>query len=130
MKNYYAAKWGLQSYHVSISRFDDEGRHTETSNWRRNPGCLLAGHGVDLVREVNRPYALRLTKDFGCLQLYVDGRFAHGLVDRSEARHPIPDWGKFGFRLIGSEVAAEVSNFRIHRIDPHPAPRVNLEDDG
>ena len=129
MKNYYAAKWGLQSYHVSISRFDDDGRHTETSNWRRNPGCLLAGHGVDRVMEIGRTYSIRLTKDFGCLQLYVDGRFAHGLIDRSEVRHPIPDWGKFGFRLIGSDVSADVSNFRVHRIDPHRAPRANLEDE-
>lgn len=128
MKNYYAARWGLQSYHVSFSRFDDDGRHTETSNWRRNPGCVLIGHGVDPVRELGRRYAIRLTKDFGCLQLYVDGRFAHGLIDRAEGRFPIPDWGKFGFRLIGSNVRAEVHNLRIHRIDPHPAPRVNLED--
>lgn len=129
MKNYYAARWGLQSYHVSFSRFDDDGHHTETSNWRRNPGCVLVGHGVDPVRELGRRYAIRLTKDFGCLQLYVDGRFAHGLIDRAEGRFPIPDWGKFGFRLIGSNVRAEVHNLRIHRIDPHTAIRVNLEDD-
>ncbi len=129
MKNYYAAKWGLQSYHVSFSRFDDEGHHTATSNWRRNPGCILAGHGTDLVREIGRRYTIRVTKDFGSLQLYVDGAFAHGIIDRSEGRHPIPDWGKFGFRLIGSNVSADVFNFRVHRIDPHPAPRLNLEDE-
>lgn len=128
MMNYYAARWGLQSYHVSLSRFDDDGRHTETSNWRRNPGCILTGHGIDPVKEIGRRYAIRLTKDFGTLQLFVDGQFAHGLIDRSEGRHPIPDWGKFGFRLIGSNVTAEVHDFRVHRIDPHPAPRLNLED--
>ena len=31
MKNYFARKWGLQSYHVSFSRFDDRGTHTNTS---------------------------------------------------------------------------------------------------
>ena len=129
MKNYYAAKWGLQSYHVSFSRFGDEGRHTATSNWRRNPGCQLVGHGTDLVTEVGRRYSIRLTKDFGCLQLYVDGVFAHGVIDRAEGRHPVPDWGKFGFRLIGSNVSADVFDFQVHRIDPHAAPRVNLEDE-
>lgn len=116
MRNYYATKWGLQSYHVSYSRFGDDGTHTDTSNWRRNPGCLLAGHGVDLVQEINRSYRLRLTKDAGALQLYVDGHFAHGLVDRDTTRLPIPDWGKFGIRLIGSNVSAEFRNLTVHRI--------------
>jgi hypothetical protein len=127
MRNYFALKWGLQSYHVSFSRFDDKGRHTNTSNWRRNPGCLLAGHGNDLVRERGRTYAIRITKDEGFLQLHVDGVFAHGVVDRDTGRHPIPDTGKFGFRLIGSDVKADVFNVRIHRLDPHPAPRSNQE---
>lgn len=77
MRNYFATKWGLQSYHVSYSRFDDEGNHTSTSNWRRNPGCLLAGHGIDLVQEIGRRYSIGLTKDLGSLQLYVDSLFAH-----------------------------------------------------
>lgn len=128
MKNYFARKWGLQSYHVSFSRFDDRGRHTDTSNWRRNPGCLLAGHGNDLVRELGRRYRIRLTKDEGYLQLYVDGVFAHGVVDRDTGRYPIPDCGKFGFRLIGSDVKATVSGFRVYRIPPHPEPRRNAED--
>ena len=38
--------------------------------------------------EIGRRYAIRLTKDFGCLQLFVDGRFAHGLIDRAEGRLP------------------------------------------
>jgi len=126
--NYSAAYWGLQSYQLSYSRFSDEGHHCETSDWRRNPGGLLAGHGVDPVTEIGRRHTIRVTKDFGCLQLYVDGLFAHGMIDRSEGRHPIPDWGKFGFRLIGSNISADVFDFRVHRVDPHPAPRLNLED--
>jgi hypothetical protein len=113
MANYYAKKWGLQSYHVSISRFDDKGRHTGTSNWRRNPGSLLAGHGVDPVTELGRPYHIRLTKDRGHCQLFVDGAFAHALIDRDTTRYPIPDYGKFGFRLIGSDVMADVTGFRV-----------------
>ena len=117
MRDYWSAKWGLQSYHVSISRFNDKGEHTETSNWRRNPGLLLAGHGVDPCQEIGRTYRVRITKDAGHLQMYVDGRFAHGLVDRDESRHPIPDHGKFGFRLIGSDVMADVADFSVHRIE-------------
>lgn len=127
MRNYYALKWGLQSYHVSFSRFDDTGRHTNTSNWRRNPGCLLAGHGNDLVRELGRRYHIRITKDEGFLQLYVDGVFAHAVTDRDTSRYPIPDTGKFGFRLIGADVRADVFQFRVHRIDAHAEPRTNLE---
>ena len=128
MKNYYARKWGLQSYHVSYSRFDDQGHHTNTSNWRRNPGCLLVGHGNDLVQELGRKYRIRITKDSGYLQLYVDGVFAHGVVDRDTSRYPIPDVGKFGFRLIGSDVKADVFDFNVHRISTHPEPRRNAED--
>jgi len=129
MKNYFALKWGLQSYHVSFSRFDDAGHHTNTSNWRRNPGCLLVGHGNDPARELGRRYHVRLTKDEGFLQLYVDGVYAHGVVDRDTAHHPIPDYGKFGFRLIGSDVKADVFGFSVHKIAAHDLPRGNAEDE-
>ena len=115
MANYYALKWGLQSYHVSYSRFGDSGQHTATSNWRRNPGCLLVGHGVDPCTEIDRTYHIRVTKDRGHCQLFVDGEFAHGFIDRDTTRYPIPDKGKFGFRLIGSEVMADVQAFRVYR---------------
>ena len=128
MANYYARKWGLQSYHVSLSRFDDEGRHTGTSNWRRNPGCLLVGHGIDPMQELNRTYHVRITKDAGHCQAFVDGRFAHAFIDRDESRYPIPDYGKFGFRLIGSDVMADVAAFRVHRISPAKETRANHED--
>jgi hypothetical protein len=116
MKCYFATKWGLQSYHLSFSRFNDKGIHTETSNWRRNPGSLLVGHGVDKCMEINRKYRLRITKDRGHCQLYVDGQFAHGFIDHNTARRPIPDYGKFGFRLIGSDVMADISAFRVFRV--------------
>jgi hypothetical protein len=116
MANYYARKWGLQSYHVSISRFNDAGEHTGTCNWRRNPGSILMAHGVDLVREINRRYRIRIVKDGGHCQLYVDGCCAHGFVDRAAARGPTPDGGKFGFRLIGSDVMADVENFAVFRV--------------
>jgi hypothetical protein len=123
MANYFDPRWGLQSYHVSVSRFDDGGQHTDTSNWRRNPGCLLVGQGEDPIRELGRGYRVRLVKDAGFLQLHVDGRFLHGVFDRDTGRYPLPDWGKFGFRLIGSDVRADVFNFRVHRVPRLDEPR-------
>jgi hypothetical protein len=123
MANYFHSQWGLQSYHVSISRFDDDGTHTGTSNWRRNPGLLMAGHGIDPCCRIDHTYHIRLTKDAGSCQLYVDGQFAHGFVDRDTAHRPIPDWGKLGFRVIGSDVMIDLAHLRIHRIDQAPAAR-------
>ena len=120
MRNYWDAEFGLQSYHVSVSRFNDKGLHTQTSNWRRNPGTLLVGHGSDPITQVGRPYRIRLTKDRGHGQLYVDGTFAHAFIDRDRARLPIPDYGKFGFRLIGAEVAVDIADFRVHRLASDP----------
>ena len=119
MANYWSIRWGLQSYHISFSRFDDDGTHTDTSNWRRNPSVRLVGHGIDPVREIGRAYHLRITKDYGHCQFYVDGAFAHAFIDHDVSR-PIPDYGKFGFRLIGSEVAADITNFRVYTIDGNP----------
>jgi hypothetical protein len=124
--NYYGRKWGLQSYHVSISRFRGEGEHTGTSNWRRNPGLLLVGHGEDPVREIGRPYRIRLTKEAGHLQLFVDGRFAHGCMDRDAGRYPIPDSGKFGFRLIGLDLTVEIRAFRVFRAALDEAARAEV----
>ncbi len=57
----------------------------------------------------------RITKDHGHCQLFVDDVFAHGFLDYDEAR-PIPDYGKFGFRLIGSDVMADIHHFRVYRV--------------
>jgi hypothetical protein len=73
-------------------------------------------HGVDLVREINRRYRIRIVKDGGHCQLYVDGCCVHGFVDRDTARGAIPDSGKFGFRLIGADVMADVENFAVFRV--------------
>ena len=120
MGNYFATRWGLQSYHVSVSRFNDKGEHSGTCNWRRNPGMVLVGHGMDLVTEIDRTFHIRITKDQGHCQLYVDGVHAHGFVDRDTARGPIPDTGKFGFRLIGSDVMADIEHFRVYKLKPNP----------
>ncbi len=118
MADYYSAAAGLQSYHVSYSRFDDAGRHTDTCNVRRNPGMRLMSQGVDPCTQIDRPYRIRVVKDCGHFQFWVDGAFCQSFVDWNRDPWPIPDTGKFGFRLIGSDVMADVSNFRIHRIEP------------
>jgi hypothetical protein len=120
MRNYWDAAFGLQSYHVSVSRFNDQGEHTRTSNWRRNPGTMLVGHGTDPMTQLGRPYRVRVTKDRGHCQFYVDGQFAHACLDRDISRLPVPDYGKFGFRLIGADVAAEIADFRVYRIASDP----------
>jgi hypothetical protein len=119
MANYYSDIWGLQSYHVSVSRFNDKGEHTGTCNFRRNPGSILMCHGIDLVKEIDKPYHIRLVKDAGHVQLFVNGEHALGFVDRHTERGPIPDHGKFGFRLIGSDVKADVANFRVLKLKPN-----------
>jgi hypothetical protein len=116
MANYWSRQWGLRSYHVSISRFSSSGEHSGTSNWRRNPGCYLMAHGHDFVRQLDRPYRIRLVKDAGHCALYVDGECAHGFVDRDTRRGAIPDTGHFALRLRGADVAVDVNRFRVFRV--------------
>ena len=121
MADYFSSRMGLQSYHVSYSRFNDKGEHTSTSNLRRNPGGLLVGEGIDPCMAINRSYRIRLCKSGGHVQFHVDGIYAHGCLDRDTSCYPIPDHGKFGFRLIGSDVMADITNFTVHAIEPLPA---------
>lgn len=123
--NYINAQWGLQSYHVSVSRYQDEAHHTGTSNWRRNPGLLLVGHGTDAITEIDKHYRIRIVKDGGSCQLFVDGIFAHAFIDRNTADYPIPDIGKFGFRLIGSDVLADIDDFTVYRVAPNTSLQPN-----
>jgi Domain of unknown function (DUF1961) len=118
MRDYFLASQGLQSYHISFSRFDDTGTHTDTSNARRNPGLLLAAQGIDRCTQIDRKYGIRLVKSRGHVQFFVDGEFCFDIIDRDESQYPIPDTGKFGFRLIGSDVKADISAFRVHRVEP------------
>lgn len=106
----------LRSYHVSVSRYDDDGRHTGVANWRRNPGAHLLAQGEDLCREVGRTYHLRLSKDGPHLQLAVNDILAHDFVDPQELPDELPTTGKIGFRAIGSLVIAEISNLVVRRL--------------
>lgn len=116
MADYFSRHRGLQSFHISISRFNDKGQHTGTCNIRRNPGSLLVAHGMDMVKELHRTYRITLMKDAGHLQLLVDDQHVLGVVDRDVSRYPIPDTGKFGFRLIGSDVQADIANFAVYQL--------------
>jgi hypothetical protein len=107
----------LRSYHTSVSRYDDRGEHTGVSNWRRNPGLHLMAQGDDLCREIGQRYAIRMVKDGGHLQLCVNGVLATEFTDPDQLCDEIPASGKIGFRAIGSEVIAEISNFRVRAID-------------
>ncbi len=48
----------------------------------------------------------------------VDAAYAHPFTDRDRSRHPIPDTGKFGFRLIGDDIIVDVRDFAVFRV-PH-----------
>jgi hypothetical protein len=109
----YVRSDALVSYHVSVSRYDDDGRHTGVSNWRRNPGLNLMREGPDLCREINRWYRIRIVKAGGHCQLGVDGVLAHEFTDPGQLTSPMPAGGKVGFRAIGSEVRMLVRNFKV-----------------
>ncbi len=103
----------LKSYHVSVSRYDDEGTHTGVSNWRKNPGLQLVGQGPDLCETIGRKYAISIVKNGPHCQLGVDGVLAHEFTDPETNPSILPTAGKIGFRAIGSKVIADVANFRV-----------------
>jgi hypothetical protein len=107
----------LRSYHLSISRYDDEGTHTGVSNWRRNPGLFLMGQQPDLCKEPNRWYHIAIVKKGPYLQLSVDNSFAGGCIDLDEIPDDIPRSGKIGFRAIGRDVIVQLKNFVVSRAE-------------
>jgi hypothetical protein len=118
MANYWSPIWGLQSYHLSVCRHNDKAIHTGTSNWRRNPGGILVGHGEDPIRQTNTDYHVRITKDSGSCQFFVNDQFAHGFVDHATHLGPPPDHGYFAIRLCGPDIQATVSHLTVWRIRP------------
>ena len=125
MSDYYLASQGLQSYHISFSRFNDAGVHTATSNLRRNPGMKLVSEGIDPCTEIDRFYRIRLCKSRGHVQFHVDSVFSHACLDGDTSEYPIPEHGKFGFRLIGSDVMADIMQFRVYAIQPDESLWIN-----
>lgn len=114
--NYVGPAAPMRSYHVSVSRYNDEGVHTGVSNWRRNPGLHLVGQGEDLCKDIDRNYRIRIVKDGPHCQLGVDGRLAHEFTDPGTLPDEIPSSGKVGFRAIGAKVIAEIRSFRVQAL--------------
>ncbi|MBN1541633.1 DUF1961 family protein [candidate division KSB1 bacterium] len=112
----YISNSDLRGYHVSVSRYDDDGTHTGVSNWRRNPAHFLMHQQPDVCREPNRWYALRIVKRGPLLQMAVDGELVGGFVDPQDIPDELPGAGYFGFRTIGSEVRAQIRDFRVNRL--------------
>ena len=115
-KDYIDKDGPLQSYHVSVSRYNDKGEHTGVSNWRRNPGLHLMGQGKDLCKAIGKTYAIRIEKDGPRCAIFVNGKPGPAFTDPMELPGPIPMAGKFGFRTIGTRVIAEIRNFRVKRL--------------
>lgn len=110
----YVSNPNLRSYHVSVSRYDDDGTHTGVSNWRRNPGLFLMAQQPDLCKEPKRWYHIKIVKSGPFLQMEVDGNLAGGFIDSDEIPEPIPSEGKIGFRAIGKHVLAQIKNFSVY----------------
>jgi hypothetical protein len=103
----------LRCYHVSISRYDDDGKHTNVSNWRRNPGFFLMGQQPDLCEKIDKWYHIKIIKKGNLLQLAVNGKLAGGFIDPDVIPEKIPSFGKVGFRAIGAEVIVQIKNFKV-----------------
>jgi hypothetical protein len=107
----------LRCYHVSVSRYNDKGEHTDASNWRRNPDMFLMAQQKDLCEKINTWYRIVIIKKGVLLQMAVDGKLAGGFIDPDEIPEPVPSSGKIGFRAIGSEVIAQIKNFRVFSLE-------------
>jgi hypothetical protein len=106
----------LRCYHLSLSRYDDDGKHTGTSNWRRNPGFfLMAGH-EDLCRQPEVWYKIAIYKKGPLLMLTVDEKDAGGFIDPQIIPDPIPCAGKVGFRTIGADVSVQIRKFKVSKL--------------
>ena len=109
---------GTRSYHVSICRYDDEGKHTGVSNWRRNPGLHLMVSGKDWCTETGKIYHVRITKRGPLCRVEVDGQVGAEFTDPQTLPDPIPVGGKIGFRAIGSKAIFRISNFKVMALPP------------
>jgi hypothetical protein len=104
---------GTRSYHVSICRYDDEGKHTGVSNWRRNPGLNLMVSGKDWCTETGTRYHVKITKRGPHCAVEVNGKPGAEFTDPQKLPGPVPAAGKIGFRAIGSKAVFRISNLRI-----------------
>jgi hypothetical protein len=109
---------GTRSYHVSLCRYEDDGKHTGVSNWRRNPGLHLMVSGEDLCQEAGKKYHVKITKSGPECTVEVDGKLGAHFTDPQELPGPIPARGKFGFRAIGADAIFRVANVKVTALAP------------
>lgn len=105
-----------RSYHLSLSRYNDQGIHTGVSNWRRNPGLNLVGQGPDPCAETGKIYHVAIIKQGRRCQLQVDGKVISGFVDQAAA-NVVPRDGKIGFRAIGARAVVRIANLRVTALE-------------
>jgi hypothetical protein len=115
--DYTGKEASTKSYHISLSRYNDEGIHTGVSNWRRNPGLNLVGQGLDPCEKIGRIYHVALIKQGRLCQLQVDGKVISGFIDDTEDENLIPKDGKIGFRAIGAHAVARIGNLKVTALD-------------
>jgi hypothetical protein len=111
--DYVGEKASTRSYHVSVCRYEDDGKHTGVSNWRRNPGLHLMVSGKDLCTETGKLYHVRITKHGPHCAVDVNGERGAEFTDPQTIAGPIPTVGKFGFRAIGAHATFRVSNVKV-----------------
>jgi hypothetical protein len=104
---------GTRSYHTSICRYEDDGKHTGVSNWRRNPGLHLMVSGEDLCQEAGKKYHVTVSKRGPECKVVVDGKLGAHFTDPQTLPGPIPAGGKFGFRAIGADAIFRVANVKV-----------------
>lgn len=105
-----------RSYHLSLSRFDDQGVHTGVSNWRRNPGLHLVGQGPDPCAEIGKIYHVAIIKQGRRCQLQVDGKLISGFIDTAPD-DAVPGAGKIGLRVIGARAVVRIANLQVTALD-------------
>jgi hypothetical protein len=115
--DYTGKEASTKSYHISLSRYNDEGIHTGVSNWRRNPGLNLVGQGKDPCEKIGRIYRVAIIKQGRLCQLQVDGKVISGFIDDAEDENLIPKDGKIGFRAIGAHAVVRIGNFKVTALD-------------
>jgi len=120
--DYIGENASTRSYHVSVSRYDDNAVHTGVSNWRRSPGLHLMGQGSDPCVEIRKWYHINIIKSGPVCKLYVDGALASEFTDPQTISDKIPTSGKIGFRAIGSRAIVRISNFKVYAYDGSMEP--------
>lgn len=115
--DYISENASTRSYHVSLSRYEDNAEHTGVSNWRRNPGIHMMAQGKDPCKQIRKWYHIAIIKKGPTCELYVDGKPASSFTDPQTLEDEIPTSGKIGFRAIGFRAISRISNFKVSSLE-------------